>query len=387
MKPIIGNAATGEKFFKREKEIQKIWDRIERGNHVLLSAPRRVGKTSILYHLQENPKPNYKLIYILTEAVNNENEFFKRVYDHVFENLKTWAKYGKKFEHFSKILLSKVDAVNLEGIELGESKVSYREHFIDLISSLEFANEKLIIAIDEFPQTIENIKKDESESNAIKFLELNRELRQNRELSSKIQFIYCGSIGLENIVSSLNSSSTINDIVPVHIQSLSKVEANNFIDSLLTETDLEISLEVREYIFSQIKWLIPFYLQLVIDQICYYDFEDSSKSISEEVIDKVIESMLEDRTYFDHWFSRLRKAYQSNEFNFAKELLNKISESGSISSSEVTNFAHKYSLQSNYLDIVHALKHDGYINNSNDSKTYVFNFPLLKMWWNKNVAN
>ncbi|MCH8956129.1 hypothetical protein IIA28_12560 [candidate division KSB1 bacterium] len=74
-----GNPVRGKEFFNREKLIEQAWDLIEAGNHILLAAPRRVGKTSVMYYLMDNPKDGYTIIYLITQSVNNENEFFRRI--------------------------------------------------------------------------------------------------------------------------------------------------------------------------------------------------------------------------------------------------------------------------------------------------------------------
>ena len=79
MNIIIGQAATGDKFYIREKLINKLWKRIKVGNNILVAAPRRLGKTSIMLYCQENPQENHEVIYIITESVNNQNEFYRKL--------------------------------------------------------------------------------------------------------------------------------------------------------------------------------------------------------------------------------------------------------------------------------------------------------------------
>ena len=49
MKTIIGQAARGEDFFPRYKITEEIWNKLEAGSNLLFVAPRRVGKSSILF--------------------------------------------------------------------------------------------------------------------------------------------------------------------------------------------------------------------------------------------------------------------------------------------------------------------------------------------------
>jgi hypothetical protein len=53
---IIGQAARGNNYFPRPAITKQIWERIETGANLLLVAPRRVGKSSILFNLLDHPQ-------------------------------------------------------------------------------------------------------------------------------------------------------------------------------------------------------------------------------------------------------------------------------------------------------------------------------------------
>jgi len=90
---------------------------------------------------------------------------------------------------------------------------------------------------------------------------------------------------------------------------------------------------------------------------------------------------------FIHWLERL-EIFPKQERKFAKEILSIISREKSIASNELLNLASKYDLKAyDAQQVIHALKYDGYINNSSDEKTYRFNSPILRIWWHRNVAN
>lgn len=50
MKLNVGNPVEGEDFFDREKEQQRAWRKLE-SSHLLMLAPRRIGKTSLILRL------------------------------------------------------------------------------------------------------------------------------------------------------------------------------------------------------------------------------------------------------------------------------------------------------------------------------------------------
>ena len=81
----VGQAVRGKDFWKRVIELDSIWNAIESGSHILLVAPRRVGKTSIMFNLQDEPKDGYIVVYIDTESADSENEFWQKLFNALLE--------------------------------------------------------------------------------------------------------------------------------------------------------------------------------------------------------------------------------------------------------------------------------------------------------------
>ena len=63
MKPSLGQPARREKFFPRDEERKKILEALDLGENLLISAPRRVGKTSILMRFIDEPNPSIYFVY------------------------------------------------------------------------------------------------------------------------------------------------------------------------------------------------------------------------------------------------------------------------------------------------------------------------------------
>ena len=91
---VIGQAARGEDYLPRTTITDEIYRKLESDANLLLVAPRRVGKSSILFYLYDNPKENLLISYYISESVNNENEFYKKLFHHILEKMTTLTKYG-----------------------------------------------------------------------------------------------------------------------------------------------------------------------------------------------------------------------------------------------------------------------------------------------------
>lgn len=126
-------------------------------------------------------------------------EFWKKLFHKLMDEefINTLKhKAHKLLKYLSNINITEISA---KGIKFGDSKeLNYLEIFKkEIIKNLD-PNKKLIIMIDEFAQTIDNIIRYENLKSARSLLLNHRELRQDKTLSSKITIIYAGSMGLEN---------------------------------------------------------------------------------------------------------------------------------------------------------------------------------------------
>ena len=265
MNTIIGQVARGNNFFNRPSIINHIWNKLKIGSNLLLVAPRRVGKTSILFNLVDNPHDGFLVVYFTSEFVNSEEEFFRKLYSHLLKNISSFKKYKLKIQTLGKDILSRIEKLGTEGIELGKSKIYWRNELQNLIATIEI-KERIIILIDEFSQTVENIIQDVNKRAAIHFLETKREIRQEPNIHMKLQIVYAGSIGLENIVSKINCINLINDLSPIEITPLSKSEADSLVKEILLSLNLILSENEFNYLMDVIEWRIPFYFQLLLDE-------------------------------------------------------------------------------------------------------------------------
>ena len=190
-----GQPADGKnKFFPRDKIIKKIWKRLKRGEDLLLTAPRRVGKSSILHYIKKNPHDGYIVKYLSIMGVDNSNIYFKLIYNALLENSEIYnsaSGYYEKAKTNIKNVVNKVRGIGLEGFEIdGNEQIDYYFETTELLKSLPKETKRVIFLLDEFPETVSNIAQ-HSREEAIKFLQDNRDLRQLNH-DADIQFIITG---------------------------------------------------------------------------------------------------------------------------------------------------------------------------------------------------
>ncbi|TCC87837.1 P-loop NTPase family protein [Pedobacter hiemivivus] len=208
MKNSLGSPARGEAFYPRDKEISKIYSVLNAGTSIYLSAPSRVARTSILRYIEEFPEENFHCIYVLTEAVESHNDFFKVIFEQLIKS--------KAINRLAKVSAS---VKNVIGSILGDGyETDYYEMLTELFSSIKKESGNLVILIDEFPQTIQNILNKEGARPAEQFIQKNRVLRHHKHVLDKVRFIYTGSLPLYPIVEKVTSLTAVNDLMTVEVE-------------------------------------------------------------------------------------------------------------------------------------------------------------------------
>jgi hypothetical protein len=323
-KTVIGNPARKERYFKRDLIRERIAESLYGNANILISAPRRIGKTSIIYNLY--------------------------------------------------------DSIEVKD----DQQPDYYEEFVQILSEIDLDGLKILLLIDEFPVAIENISNKHGSETAIEFLKLNRKLRQDHKTADKIQFVYTGSIGLYSIVKGLGATGEINDLFEIRIPQLNNQEALDLVYGLLHKYDAD-QIDA-EYLLEKIEWRIPFYIQLLTNEIKDLLYENDQLK-GKELIDRAFDELIEHvNIYFDHFRTRLNKILNKNELEFAKKILAIISEEKEIDIRALPDIAKEFNVEESKMKIIEILKYDGYINNNDDRNRFRFNSPIMREWWLKNVA-
>ena len=86
-KTIVGPPAEGDRYIRRPYLNDEFWREIEKGCHIHFTAPRRVGKTSVMKDLAANPKMGLNCIYENVESDNTRQKFYGRLFELLVKQL------------------------------------------------------------------------------------------------------------------------------------------------------------------------------------------------------------------------------------------------------------------------------------------------------------
>ncbi len=394
MKNIPTQVARNGDFYPRPKIINKIYRRINSNSHIFLAAPRKVGKTSIMRHLEDYPKEKYCFVYVMLEDVYDIEVFYYEVMDALMKSklLSSWSKGSKTLQDKSKSIFNRIKQINIPviggGIELNQSdRQSYQKKFDELLDDLADDKTKIILMLDEFPQALENIKAKHGTETAKQFLQTCRKQRQT--CPENVRFIYTGSIGLPYVVSGIASSNVINDLNTAEVPPMSPESAIDMATQILTHHKVMHDADMLPYLMERLQWLIPFHIQLALQEVIDIH-EDERRNIIKNDVDEVLRRLLNYRNdrYFSQYKERLETAFSSaTTFNGVIELLNDIAKNGFITKERSKEILNNERIEDDYDRVIESLQFDGYIYFNDEKSTYQFTSQLLKMWWEKFVLN
>ncbi|WP_336734825.1 AAA-like domain-containing protein [Chryseobacterium sp. VD8] len=132
---IIGKEATGKFYYRRKVFENEVWKEIEKGNNVLIAAPRRVGKTSVMKYMTENPKESYKLIFRNVQGIDDEKRFYKTIYELIIFCLSKFKKSKTLIQnYFTKMRISEITT---SGIKIETKDIDYLGEINSLIPQLD----------------------------------------------------------------------------------------------------------------------------------------------------------------------------------------------------------------------------------------------------------
>ena len=393
MKNIVGQTPRGKDFFVREKLTRRLYRRLDSGSNLYIAAPRRMGKTAVLRYLEDKSDDAYNAVYVITESIDNSEQFFKVLLNELFKSSavgkirKLSNKASGLFDEFQE-RFKKLSGFGIS-LELGESKTGFYEELRNLVKKLDDTHGlKVVLMIDEFPQTVENIFRKSGKEEVIRFLQLNREIRQ--QACSTILFLLTGSIGLPTLAEKLGATQAINDLNIFEIEPFDREEAKELTKNLLDSGKIPYSPESIDYMLEKLSWFSPYHIQLLVQEFAD-EFDINGKSVNKESVDNAFSKITGRRNdaNFAHYYERLSRTFADKELAFALDLLKKLSrQNADMTIAEIKDLAENFSLADQYPFVLRTLEFDGYIfrSVSGGETSYRFTSPILKLWWGQYVV-
>ena len=333
-----GSPVSGDDFFDREWEFKQLIKSVQAQESVLISAPRRVGKSSLMKKVLEWGKvQEYIAIDADVQDCKDESDFLE-ILAEAF--LKSGIKQGWLNNIYRQINVLRdwlngmkinVSAVGLEfSKSLPPEWRKTTKVFDELFTKLVGDNHKVLIGMDELPIFLSRIMKVDSESGAMRVDIILHWLRSIRQKYPQIVWIICGSIGLDTFAEQYNLVGAINDLRLQRLGAFSDQDARMFL-KLLGESPnnpLKLEDETIDYIIEKVGWPLPYFLQLVFQIVDEMPpNERSAEYPSAKDVDTACEILYgaSYSKYFSHWVTRLNDQLPVPDVDVAEVILKMVS--------------------------------------------------------------
>ncbi|MCB1916948.1 MAG: hypothetical protein KDG52_14680 [Rhodocyclaceae bacterium] len=382
MKLTIGNPVTGDDFFDRELEQRQIWRKLET-NHLLMLAPRRIGKTSLIYRLCETSREHgFQSIKCSFAGCRDERDCVGEIFK-AAEPLHT---AGQNFAQS----LSWLKSIKIAGttIDWGKDEADcWRAVGEEIGRALADCEHDCLICIDELPVFIVKLLQqgDAGRERARTFLYWLRELRQTH--FQRIKWLLAGSIGLDTMTARLRIGDAINDLEPFKLDAFSPDSARRMLAQLAQGYQLPLDAATTEHLLDRVGWPVPYYLQLMFSHL-RDGHEDHGVVPSPAAVDGVFDKLLGHgyRVHFDYWRQRLDDELGQPDAGHAARVLDHICPSRqgarveTLSQALLARIPDPDMRERTLNSLLQILENDGYLTRDADGR-YAFRLEWLRMYW------
>jgi hypothetical protein len=378
---VIGRPVSGEDFFNRISELGRIWARIQH-NNILLLAPRRVGKTSLLRRLESDGGRGFEAVYVSVAGFGSEIEFISRLYEAVASRARgaqaVRSALGRVWARLPRLGKLEVPVV-FKAEFLAPAAQDWRVLGEELLGVLRTTEQRWLFLVDELPLFVMELLR-ESRSRARSFLTWFRECRTDQKVDDSARWLLSGSIGLDTLAVRERFTDTINDLASEVLGPFSADDADRFLVALAESHEIQLSPEVRTRILVKVGWLIPYHLQLLFSTLV--DRKVTTPRILD--VDEGYQRLLEPahKNSFDWWQQRLVDELGQPDAAHALAVLAAVArDDGGASRGVISELlASRGVLDDQHRRfLLDALESDGYlVVNDGD---YQFRSPLLRDYW------
>jgi hypothetical protein len=381
-KIIIGPTAKGSYYYNRPQIVEAIWEQINTGTHVLLAAPRRVGKSSVMEFMVENCDEGTKCVFRNIQGIKSSDEFYKRFYELIIFCLSKFDKSKNWLADLFKGII--IEEVTLEGVKFSDRKsMNYLEEIDRILPKLQYEKVKVVLFLDELPEVLHNLYKAGKKEEAGSILDNLRVWRQDARLKESFCLVLAGSVGIHHVVKTIEGrTSDLNDLKTVDFEPLTYEEASEYVDRVTHEATVQYDEELKTFLLSKIHYYLPYFINLMLDEINKIARKKTNPLITQQSIDVAFDAVVKNSDYFKEWKNRLFDYFPANDAEYMNEVLTYIAHKDTINKRKLYDLAAKYNKKNVYVDMMDGLEKDGYITEQNDQ--YIFVSPFLKAFWKRN---
>ena len=377
-----------------------------RARHVVLTAPRRTGKTSVMDHLRDNPENGVSVVSINAQDLTHPADFFQVLLDalhdahpdFVRDQLATgWELVGN--------VMGKIDEIGVGGFKLALRqsdpgwRENWRQHGDTFLTQARKTRVPIVFIVDELPDMLLNLSR-ENEALLREFLAWFRTQRLNpAPARDSIRWLVGGSVNLAGTLDALGLVDLINDLEDIRLPPLTDDDIGAFVQDMLSGRGVRFETDVVQRLIARLGRPIPLFMQMATQDL-YRLWKNERRKIVAADVDTIFDALIVSsgaRTRLQHFYSRIRRYYAEPKRSIAYDLLSQISVSesglGRVALMQETDRLllerglefPRHERKQMFNQLLLDLENDFYIIEV-EGEVYDFASGVLKLWWRKYYA-
>jgi hypothetical protein len=376
-----GGALAPNEVVGRDPLIEKLWSILERQS-LVLTAERRMGKTSIVKKMAAEPQSGMRVFFRDLEALRSPLEFVDCVFQDVRADLSRRERAMNRVREF----MEQVGGFEIKGLKLPKQVEAHWKTILTktMEDLAEHQEGVLIFCWDEIPMMLDNIKRDQSETVAMEVLDTLRSLRQ---MVPTVRMVFTGSIGLHHVITRLKekgyANAPTNDMFTEDVSPLAFEDACDLARGLLAGEGIRV--EEGEALVGAIARSVdcfPYYIHHVVDALRW---TTQVRTIGQ--VDEIVSANLcDDANRWDmaHYRERIDAYYAGVEQALALGILDELATTDT--SLPLWQLLDRLNMQGSGQDpelvrkVVTLLRRDHYVVQQQDG-SYRFKFSLIQRYW------
>ena len=389
-----------DRFFDREVELEALAERARDGTHTLLTAQRRMGKTSLIRELLRRlaAEGSFETIFVDLEDAADPADAIAAIATEAKSAKGAWQQIGSLFANALQGARDQVEELAIADVRVklraGIDAGNWRRKGDGIFSALAENAQPVVLSLDELPILVDRLLKaggenvtPEGRETADTFLSWLR--RNGQAHRGRVAMILSGSVGLEPILRRVGLGAQANIYAPFDLKPWDEATASACIGELAETYGLDISPDIRQDMCRRLRCHIPHHVQTFFDHLHEYLRRTDHSVASLDDVERVYtDDMLSVRGQVDlqHYETRLRLVLGTQDYRTALELLAEaVLNNGMLSDITISQYREATTAgdASNYPatvdDVLHLLEHDGYLERR--AGGYRFVSGLLEDWW------
>jgi AAA+ ATPase superfamily predicted ATPase len=282
-----GTIVKGSRFYDRKEECARIVNTLSGGNNVVLYAPRRFGKTSLVFKaIEQLEKAGFICIYFDFMTVFSPESFVRLYTKALSEKQSNLSKFAQLFSSLIKnirpILTFGQDgtpefSVDFTNTEVDETVIS---QLLEIPEILAGKNKRTIVFFDEFQEVTK-----------LKNINFEALLRSKIQQQQKTNYLFFGSkTHLLKEMFNDKKRAFYHSAMQMAIGSLPQQDTIAFLQEKFSLSNICIDEDTSKYLIS-LAGDIPHYIQLLASEIWQY-MVNNQKVVTNAIIDECSERVL-----------------------------------------------------------------------------------------------